>query len=626
MHKRFAQGFRLGNWTVYPRAGRLTKGWLRKTERRVEPKAIQVLNHLAENQGQFRSKDEILSSVWKGRAVGDDCLTGAIHALRHALGDDPRNPVYIETRNSVGYRLIAPVRDRISKVSISIAALASIVVCSLLVWQILPDETLPIADAGEQRIAVLPFTNLSGSENDEYFAAAMMDALISDLAKRPGIRVISSTSTTKFSDHDGSASQIASELGADLLVEGSVQTSNGRARVGARLIDAVEDGQIWAEQFDRDAGDLFQLQREISSSIAAQIGLVTGALDAPLLDDLNARELQQHMEARYFLAKQSESDASRALELFTELTLARPDFADAHLGRAEALLSLFKSGGYEKGILETAALAATEFESLAGPSAASHRCVGQIRLLLDWDFETAENRYLSALSINPSDVVTRRRYAWLLVAKGQYEQAKTQIAHTRKLDPLYYHNPGLAVLLHYAGDPGGAIREFERVDAMSGLNKVSLRVLAIAYISLDRQAEARTTLMRILRESGDTRMVASQDFGDMELPDLYRRILQERNYRSSIISASYRTLLGDVDQALADLEQAFAVRDPFIPYIDAMPEFAVLHDHPRFQAILRGLGNVSKSQQLSLAPNISASNLINTQQPNKEPTSTVQRN
>ena len=104
------RGFRLGNWQVRPRAGELVSPWPRRAVEHVEPRAMQVLLALARHPGQFLSKDELLETVWARGPVTEDCLTRAIYSLRQAVGDNPRDPDYIETRQNVGYRLIAAVQ------------------------------------------------------------------------------------------------------------------------------------------------------------------------------------------------------------------------------------------------------------------------------------------------------------------------------------------------------------------------------------------------------------------------------------------------------------------------------------------------------------------------------------
>lgn len=581
-------GFLLSNWRVSPSAGQLSTGWLKKTVRRVEPRAMQVLLALAERPGQFQSKDDLIAKVWDGRSVGDDSLTGAIHALRHALGDNPRKPRFIETRNNVGYRLIADVRpDAALKAPLTMAA--SIVVAAAAVFFLLSLNNSESTEPDPLTIAVLPFVNQSGSAGDDFFASAMTDSLISDLARGRRVRVISRTSVNGLDDKAGSAQDIAQVLGADMLVEGAVQTSGDQVRVSAQLIDPFATEHLWSEQFHRTRGNALELQRDVSREIAARIGVVVGYPQAPALD-LPADELRRFLESRYLLAKEAPPAAEIALRGFVELAQSHPRFAPAWLGQAESLLFLFKSGERGQQGLREALVAAEQFETLYGSTPASHRCIGQVYLFLDWDFATAEQRYRQAILQNSSDTIARHRYAWLLVAQQRYAEAKAQIQYIRIVDPLSYARPELATLMLYSNEIEAAIAEFERLDASLALGKGTLRVMASAYLAAGREDDARRTLIRMLEVSSAADAADSETLQAFDNAELYRHILAVKLFRSKVASAGFHALLGNTDAALGDLEQALQRHDPFLFYVAALPELSALHTQPRFRAILRDIG------------------------------------
>lgn len=597
-------GFRLAQWRVRPHAGQLTRGILRKTERRVEPRAMQVLLALAARPGAFVSKGELFANVWNGRPVTDDCLSGAIHTLRRALNDDPRDPAFIETRNNVGYRLIADVRPgRPRRVAIMLAAALAMATIGVLLVTTDPssesDRNQPLA------IAVLPFDNQSGAAAGEHFAAAMTDAVMSDLARSRRARVISRTSVARAVGEYHSARELADALGADVLVEGAVLTSGGQVRIAAQLIDPQTDALLWTQQYHRTPANVFELQREISGEIAAQIGIVTGVVERPAAS--LPEPYQAHfLQARYLLAQETVASTEEALQGFARLTEAHPDFAHAFLGTAQSLLYLYKAGARDRDDLRAAQAAIRRFENLAGPSAASHRCMGQLHLFLDWDFAAAENRYRNALLHNASDIVARHRYAWLLVAQQRFDEARELIEQIRLLDPMYYARPGLATLLLFASDVDGAIAEFERLDAISPLDKTVLRIMATAYLAAGRELDAQQTLVRMLHAGAAATDAQVPMLAALERDDLYRHILSNNPFRSTIVSAGFHLLLGDADAALSDLETAIERHDPYVIYLAALPELAPLHAHPRFQAILADIGLGKNNQRLTDRPKLSS--------------------
>ena len=506
------QGFSMGNWRVKPLAGELRASRIFSLRRpasenkirHVEPKAMRVLLALASRQGEFVSKDALIHKVWDGRPVSDDVLTGAIHALRAALDDDPRDPKFIETRSNVGYRLLAAIgpahhlgRSYIVK-AVAVAAILVVIVTAMV---LVNNKSV---ESGKQltTIAVLPFMNNSESPGAEYLSDAMTEALILNLSRLPDIRVISRTSVMPYSKQQGSAASIAKKLGADLLVEGSVQAADGRLRVVAQLIEPFEEGHLWADHFDRAMDDVLALQHEVSKTIAAQIGSVLVEPSSAVLVSLPSSSMQDYLQARYLLARDDIASSESALKLFQSLNRRHTGFAPAYLGQAQSLLYLFKAHEREIDALKTALDAGLQFESLAGASSESHGCIGQILLLSAWNFDAAEQRYESAIAINPSDTVARRRYAWLLVAQRRYNEAAVEIHQIRLLNPLYYESAEMAALLLYSGQVDASVSEFERLDRTSELSIAGLRAMAMAYLAAGRNHDAQYTLVRMLEHAG----------------------------------------------------------------------------------------------------------------------------
>ncbi len=617
------QGFRMGGWRVRPHAGELCpprrfsfKSFSATVAtRHVEPKAMRVLLVLAARTGEFVSKDELIRHAWDGRAVSDDALTHAIHGLRAALDDDARDPRYIETRSNVGYRLLVPVKPTGTGQKRSLHwpafAMAALVFLGALTLADFSKTDSPVA-ASPTTIAVLPFLHLSDTASDDYLAAAMMDSLILKLAQLPGIRVISRTSVMPFGDQSGSAESIARQLGADLLIEGSVQTTEDQVRVVAQLIEPYQDKHLWAQHFDRPLVDVLALQQEISMAIAVQIGSVL-ATEQPTPDPLPAAAMQDYLQARYLLAQEEIEPAEAAEQLFQSLTEQHPDFAPAYLGKAQALLYLFKKQVRSREDLDQGLVAAEHFESLAGASAESHSCIGQAILLSRWDFEGAELRYRAALSLNPSDTIARRRYAWLLVAKQEYEPAAAEIRQIRLLDPLYYDNAEMAALMLYSGDVDAAIDEFERLDQTSEVNMSVLRAMGMAYLAGGRDQEAHQSFVRMLEAAGNSDPDQVSRFREMTSEQLYRQILEVNPFRSPIVAAGFQNLLGNTAAALADLEQAVMQRDPYVLYLGALPELASLHENPRFVAILDVIGVLPENHQHLLETRLMSANISNPQ-------------
>jgi len=612
-------GFRMGDWLVEPRAGllhpprpfSLRRRSAAAAEQHVEPKVMRVLLTLAANAGEFVSKDQLIDQVWDGRAVSDDALTRTIHALRSALNDDARNPRFIETRSHVGYRLLAPVaavaHRRLRSVWVTAAVAA--VLGLLLIGASSLSVPGKLAPTSAQTIAVLPFIHLSNSKDDSYLAAAMTESLILSLAQLSDFQVISRTSVMHLADYQGPIETVARQLGADLIVEGSVQTTDDQVRVVAQLIDPYSDGHLWAQRYDRPIDDVLTLQQDVSAAIALQVGGLMNASQPPA-DPLPADVMHIYLQARYLLAQAAPDPVAEALDLFAGLSERFPKFAPAYLGKAQALLYLFKHQRRDSALLGLALEHGRKYETLVGASSESHRCIGQLQLMLDWDLKGAAVRYRSALAMNPSDTVARRRYAWLLVAKKDYALAAAQIRQVRLLDPLYYDSAELATLMLYSGQVDAAMKEFSRLDRSSDVGKGELRAMGMAYLAGGHDELARDSFARMMAVAGHGDLAS---FRQMSLAQLYQQIIDARPFRSPIAAAGFHNLLGNTAAALGELEQAMAQRDPYVLYLGSMPELKSLKIEPQFLAMLEATGVLPKGAAEQRENRLSSANISNPQ-------------
>ncbi|MDH3899644.1 MAG: winged helix-turn-helix domain-containing protein, partial [Gammaproteobacteria bacterium] len=250
--------FLLGDWTVDPASGRLSRG---ADEQRIEPKAMTVLVCLAQQAGQVMSREALEEQAWAGVVVGYDSLASAIIKLRKALGDDAKNPAYIETVPKRGYRLICPVRAvtpgtpdttgqtagtstslpetpaaprtaaPLGYLSLAMLLLAALVAGLYVVTGNNGNRPQPAGPAGAKPvIAVLPFKNLSADIQQEYFSDGITTDLITDLSKLSGLSVIARNSVFTFKHTEVDLRNIRQDLGVDYVVEGSIRKAGDQVR------------------------------------------------------------------------------------------------------------------------------------------------------------------------------------------------------------------------------------------------------------------------------------------------------------------------------------------------------------------------------------------------------------
>jgi TolB-like protein/DNA-binding winged helix-turn-helix (wHTH) protein len=321
-------------------------------------RALDLLGLLAERQGELVSKDAIMDAVWPGTAVEESNLTVQISTLRRVLDQNREEGSCIQTVPGRGYRFIAPVtrvepaarpasvrppgngssgpivenrdpqgpgvpgqprgmpaaaarRDRHRLVRGIMAA----VIGALCLFAVVAAGNWHLPWSGEARsvprlsVVVLPFADLSGDPGQGYIADGVTDDLTTDLSRIADMFVISRNTAFTYRNKPVDAKQIGRELGVRYVVDGSVRRSGNQVRINAQLIDAETDAHLWAERFDRDAGDLFALQDDITSRIAVALHLeLIGTEAARPTDDPDALDYILRGRAAEFAEAQRLSD------------------------------------------------------------------------------------------------------------------------------------------------------------------------------------------------------------------------------------------------------------------------------------------------------------------------------
>jgi len=277
--------FLVGDWQADPSTGRILKSG---EEVKLEPKVMQVLVFLAENQGKVVSRDDLESAAWAGMVVGYDAVSGSIIKLRKALGDDSRNPRYIETVSKKGYRLIAPVstgmvdnqdpsatKQKSPEISFGRANFLAIGAGALIVFGLLLffiSRTESVNQTAKTSVEipsvlVMPFKNLSGDSQQDYFSDGITDDLITDLSRVDSVRVIAPQSSYYFQSNPAGLDEIARQLGVLYIVEGSIRKSGNYIRINIQLTDTKKRENVWANRYETNAGDIFKIQDEITRNV-----------------------------------------------------------------------------------------------------------------------------------------------------------------------------------------------------------------------------------------------------------------------------------------------------------------------------------------------------------------------
>jgi TolB-like protein/Flp pilus assembly protein TadD len=315
-------------------------------------------------------------------------------------------------------------------------------------------------------IAVLPLENLTGDAGQQYFVDGMHEALTAELSKIGALTVISRTSAMFYRHSNRPLREIARELGATGLIEGSVARDGDHVRVTVRLVHGPSDRHLWGASFDREARNILALQSDVARAIADRLRVViTPHEEARLTASPVDPDAHDHyLRGRFHWNRRGEDGLNRALRHFQQAIELDPAYAAAYAGLADVYV-VRPSWGFAAptdGYPRAAALArrALELDSnLAGP----HATLAMVARYYDRDVDAAAAHFERALERDPSHATARQWYGSLLISAGRFDEAIEQLQQARRLDPLA-PNIGrwLGAALHYAGRHAEAEAELRR--------------------------------------------------------------------------------------------------------------------------------------------------------------------
>lgn len=321
------------------------------------------------------------------------------------------------------------------------------------------------------RMVVLPLANISPDPKDAFFADGLTEELISTLSRVPRLRVIARTSAMRYKGTTKGIDEIARELRADVILEGSVRRDGQKLRVTAELIDARTEEHIWSSDYDRELSDILAIQRDIARRIASALKLRLRKTEQRVLErqvtpDIDAYTL--YLEGRVQWNLRTESGLRAAVDLFSRSIAKDPNFGLAQAGLADAygalawLEFLPPSDAFPKARL------AAEAALRADPNLAeAHASLGLVKFQYERDFVGAEREFHRALELNPNNPIGHQYYADLLKALGRFEEAIREMERAAELDPVSLAiSTGLGHVLYLARQNDRAIAQYKAALAL----------------------------------------------------------------------------------------------------------------------------------------------------------------
>ena len=407
----------------------------------IEPQVFDLLVYLVENRDRVVSKDDLIEKIWDGRIVSESTLTSRINAARKAVGDSGKDQELIRTIARKGFRFVGDVRRAESNA----AAPA-------------PERhpQLPLPD--RPAIAVLPFTNMSGEVEQEYFSDGISEDIITALSKLRWFFVIARNSSFIYKGKSVHLKQVADELGVRYVVEGSVRKEGNRVRITAQLNDVNSGSHLWAERYDRGLADVFAVQDEITEAIVAAIEPQLYAAEnfraqrkAP--ENLDAWDLVMRALSHYWRVTREDNVVAQAL-------LEKAISIDPNYGQALGVLATSYMFCAHMGWIDVA-VAAPIAEKAAHAAARAdgedpwaHHALGTVYLLTLRHHEDAVAEFELALKLNPNFSQAQGYLGLALCYSGRWQEGAEAAARALRLSPrdpfcgVYY---GIAAYAQFLG-------------------------------------------------------------------------------------------------------------------------------------------------------------------------------
>jgi TolB-like protein/DNA-binding winged helix-turn-helix (wHTH) protein/Tfp pilus assembly protein PilF len=635
---------------------RTSELWKQGRKVKLQEQPCRILAILLEQRGQVVTREELRKRLWSDDTFVDfdHSLNTAIMRLREALNDSSDNPRFIETLPRHGYRFIAPleeitasehekkedagsgstpelsvavpqsgptniflagnlesesksrrIRTRRAIVLGSLFGILAIVILGIWLRFFRTASEVNLSRNQIKSMVVLPFENLSGDKDQQYFTDGMTDELIAHLAKIRSLRVISRTSSMEYKGTHKTLSEIARDLNVDAVVEGTILRSGDRVRITAELVQVATDRQLWAETYESQLGDVLALQSQVASAIVNEIRINLTPEEQQRLAStrsVSAESYEAYLKGRYYWNKRSQEGLTKAIEYFQLATEKDPHYALAFAGLADCysiIGSAIVGTVPSQDVAPKAKAAALKALELDDTLAEAQTSLATVRFNYDWDWLGASQGFQRSIELNPSYATAYQRYSLYLMAMGRTKESLAQMTRARELDPLSISmNFSLGWRLYMARKYDQAIEQLQNTLEMDPNFALPRMVLGQAYEQKHAYPQALAELQKAVSISHDSPQMlgalghaygASGNRSEAEKVLAQLMEQSKRQYVSPFYVAIVYVGLPENDKALDWLEKAYQDRSNAIVFGKVDPQLDPLRSTPRFQALLHRL-------------------------------------
>ena len=592
------------------------------------PKVFDTLLYLVENSGKVIEKDELMAAIWADTIVEENNLSQNISILRRILGEKRGEHRFIATIPGHGFKFVAPVspksevqspkpsenypqintdehgfetetrnpksiiQNRKIYIFAAVILLISIGAAGFYFWR---GSSKSASVFSIKSVAVLPFKPLAAENRDEVLEIGMADTLIAKLGNNREIVVRPLSSVRRFGNLEQDAQTAGRELGVDAILDGNIQHWGDKIRVNVRLIETANGTALWTGTFDEKLNDIFVVQDTISNKVAAALAL---QLSVKKRSTENVEAYRFYLQGRYHALKSTPPEIRQGIAFYQQAIDADPTYALAYAGMAQAFAALpITSDAKPDEAFPQAKAAAQKALEIDADLAEAHIILGTIEFWFDWDWTNSEAELKKAIALNPNNSDAHRFYAVLLTVSGRGDESISEMETAKQLDPLsLVVNALKAQAFFYAGRDAEAIEQANKTLEIEPNFWIAHLMLARVYINQNKFDEAVTEAKKAAEFSGgnsEAVSLAAYALAKSGRRDEALAMLEELKSRSnqryvpSYNLAMIYNGLGSREEALNNLEKAFAEKDARLVLLKVEPKWNNLRNEPRFIELMR---------------------------------------
>ncbi|HEV8593219.1 MAG TPA: winged helix-turn-helix domain-containing protein, partial [Pyrinomonadaceae bacterium] len=439
-------------------------------------KEFEILTLLVENNGKVLTKEEMMSSVWQDTFVEESNLAQYISRLRKTLDAD--GVQYIKTYPKRGYRFFAEFRDDSNELYLERKV-------KVKVAEPIDQNARSLSDIA--RLAVLPFQALAEGTDEGFLGLGITDALITQLSRTGKIIVRPTTAVKRYADAAQDVRTIAEALDVDAVLQGNFQKSRNRLRLTVQLLEGVNATALWADSFNTEYNDIFEVQDKIADRITRAFSEQFDTEQPPRSKKHftdNTEAYSEYLRGRVYFSKRTDDGLANALKHFKRAIEIDPQYALAYTGIADVyqLLPLSDAMRPDEAFPKAKA-AALKALALDDSIAEAHLSLGVCLMNYDWNFKGAEVSFKNAIELNPTYAQAHLVYGTMLMRLGRISDAIVEFNQARTLDPL---SPSITTWLAEAlsdlGEYDSAIRMHKETIRFSSEYSLAHYYLVLTYL------------------------------------------------------------------------------------------------------------------------------------------------